>query len=70
MITPQQQVKAFLLKGGTITVAIVSSLFHTTECRKIVSRLRAGGLPISDRYVNKENGIRYKEYFIKSENLK
>jgi hypothetical protein len=43
MNSPLNQVKAYLLNGGALTVKSCWQLFGTTEMRKIASRLRQQG---------------------------
>ena len=64
---PKSDVLAYLLKGGKLTVQRAFRLFHTTELRKIVSRLRREGHDIrsnvrNDRSVDGRN-VNYKEYY-------
>jgi hypothetical protein len=40
---PKQDILAYLQNGGRLTVNKALRLFHTTELRKIVSRLRREG---------------------------
>lgn len=47
---PQKKILAGLLSGERLTVRKAERLYHTTELRRIVSRLRRKGYPIcSDR---------------------
>ena len=68
MIKPQQQILAWLLQGGSLSVQEAFRRFHTTELRKVIDRLRKRGYEIITRW---EDGtrdgrtIRYKRYSIK-----
>ena len=46
-------------RGGTLTVVTCRELYHTTELRRVVSRLINAGYPIEGR---KLNGDIYKTY--------
>lgn len=65
---PQTQILAYLMKGGRLTVRKAEHLFHTTELRCIVSRLRKRGYPIcSDkRSAVTEDGrpTQFNEYYL------
>lgn len=66
--TPQTQILSFLMNGGMLTVTRAQRLFHTTELRRIVSRLRKKGYPIcaerQSGMTKDGRAIRYKEYYI------
>ena len=72
MIKPQQQILAWLLQGGSLSVQKAFRRFHTTELRKVIDRLRKRGYEIITRW---EDGtrdgrpIRYKRYSIKQETI-
>lgn len=72
MIKPQQQILAWLLQGGSLSVQEAFRRFHTTELRKVIDRLRKRGYEIITRW---EDGtrdgrpIRYKRYSIKQETI-
>jgi hypothetical protein len=65
---PKSDVLAYLLKGGKLTVQRAYRLFHTTELRKIVSRLRREGWTIcAERIHDKtEDGrkVTFNEYYL------
>lgn len=65
---PLQQVLAYFLQGGRLTVQKAFHLFHTTELRKIVSRLRRRGYDIRADVKHDETvdgrKITYNEYYI------
>ena len=48
---PQRQIAAYFRKGGRLTVKRAWDMFGTTELRRIVSRLRKGGMDIVSRWV-------------------
>lgn len=64
---PQEQVKRHLQAGLKITVQQCLRLYHTTELRRIVSRLRKNGMNIiSDPFI--ENGrVKYHIYYLAKE---
>ena len=68
---PKRDILAYLLNGGRLTVNKAISLFHTTELRKVVSRLRREGHAIASVrcYAVTEDGrkVTYNEYFINKE---
>lgn len=45
--SPQAKIKAYLMKGGRLTVLRALRIFGTTELRRIVSRLRKEGITIA-----------------------
>lgn len=65
---PQKKILAGLLGGERLTVRKAERLYHTTELRRIVSRLRRKGYPIcSDRRsALTEDGrtARFNEYYL------
>lgn len=67
---PLSDILAYLLDGGRLTVQRAFHLFHTTELRKIVSRLRRRGYNISSirREGVTEEGrkVMYNEYYIEN----
>lgn len=64
-----KQVLESLIDGSELTVLSALQRFRTIELRKIISDLRAIGIPIADRWeTNHSNKKRYKKYFIKSGN--
>lgn len=65
---PQRDILAYLQSGGRLTVNKAQRLFHTTELRKVISRLRKSGWAIcSDRRNDKtEDGrkVTFNEYYL------
>ena len=65
---PQKKILAGLLRGERLTVRKAEILYHTTELRRIVSRLRRKGYPIcSDRRSTlTEDGriTKFNEYYL------
>jgi hypothetical protein len=65
---PKRDILAYLQSGGRLTVNKAIRLFHTTELRKVVSRLRREGWIIAaDRRHDKtEDGraVTYNEYYL------
>ena len=41
---PQNKILAYLKAGGRLTVRKAERLYHTTELRRIISRLRKNGI--------------------------
>lgn len=64
----QEGIKKCFEMGGKLTVQQAFSRFHTTELRKIVSRLKRAGYNIADEW-KERNGVRFKEYFIPVEQM-
>lgn len=61
----QNEIAQYLWNGGTLSVLKALHLFHTTELRKIVSRLKRKGMNIVSELVeNLDTGDHYKEYWI------
>ena len=58
------QVLEALKKGERVSVQSVLTRFHTTECRKIISRIRQMGYTVKDREVRLADGSWYKEYWL------
>lgn len=71
MINIQKDVLTYLKQGGRLTVKTAIMMFHTTELRKIVSRLRELGHRIGStwRTDKASNGreVRFKEYYLITE---
>lgn len=63
---PQELIKQALIKGEKLTVQKCFSKYHTTEARKIFSRLRASGWNILSKKVAHDD---YHEYWLSSEEL-
>lgn len=65
---PQTKILAYLVVGGRLTVRKAERLFHTTELRRIVSRLRRKGYTISSDKLSAvtEDGrpTRFNEYYM------
>ena len=64
MDTPQKQVLEYLKTGKDLTVCSCRELFHTTELRRIVSRLRQDGHNITGFMTKDLDGHRFKRYFL------
>lgn len=50
--------------GQRLTTQICFRLFHTTELRQYVSRLKRWGHDIRSEWTTNEKGQRFKEYFL------
>ena len=65
---PKRDILAYLQSGGRLTVNKAIRLFHTTELRKVVSRLRREGWSIAAdrRHDTTEDGraVTYNEYYL------
>lgn len=64
---PQAHIREYLAKGGTLTVQQAFRKFHTTELRKVVTRLRRKGDCIMDRWTSSSSEgrtSRYKIYYM------
>lgn len=64
---PQVQIQDYLARGGTLTVQQAFRMFHTTELRKIMTRLKRKGYIILDRWTDSEKDgrkSRYKVYYM------
>ena len=65
---PQTKILTYLVVGGRLTVRKAERLFHTTELRRIVSRLRRKGYTISSDKLSAvtEDGrpTRFNEYYM------
>ena len=68
LMKPKRDILAYLQSGGRLTVNKALRLFHTTELRKIVSRLRKEGWTIcaDKRQDETEDGrkVTYNEYYL------
>lgn len=68
---PQRDILAYFQQGGRLTVQKAFRKFHTTELRKIVSRLRRSGHNIASKAMNDETEdgrkVTYNEYFLNIE---
>lgn len=64
---PQSRIREYLASGGTLTVQQAFRMFHTTELRKVITRLRRKGDCIIDRWTNSDcdgRTSRYKVYYM------
>lgn len=64
---PQQKIKECLLLGMSLTVKDCLKLTHSTEMRRIISRLRKSGMNIGDKWCHDSYGHKYKSYFLVKE---
>lgn len=68
---PQRDILAYFQQGGRLTVQKDFRMFHTTELRKIVSRLRRSGHNIASKAMKDETEdgrkVTYNEYFLNIE---
>jgi hypothetical protein len=62
MSNPQTSVKQHLKNGGTLTVLECWSLYHTTELRRIISRLKREGMQIVASWEQGPEKAKYKRY--------
>ncbi|MBR3912574.1 MAG: hypothetical protein IKJ48_07935 [Alistipes sp.] len=64
----QHDILAAFQRGERLTVQKAFRLFHTTELRKIVSRLRRRGYDIRSNVMSDETAdgrkVRFNEYFL------
>jgi len=67
---PQHKIKECLLSGMSLTVKDCLKLTHSTEMRRIISRLRKSGMNISDKWCQDSQGHKYKSYFLVKEEKK
>lgn len=71
MINIQKDILTYLKQGGRLTVKTAIMMFHTTELRKIVSRLRELGHRIGSTWrtdkVSDGRQVRFKEYYLITE---
>lgn len=65
---PKRLIKAALLSGKRMTSAEGNREGNTVDFRKVVSRLKKEGMPISS-YWTTTNGHRYKIYFYQNNTL-
>ena len=71
-MTPNLESKIldYLEQGNTLTNQIAWALFHTTELRVYVARLRKRGIVIEDEWrEDVRTGARFKEYFVVKERI-
>jgi hypothetical protein len=61
MNNPQSQVLEHLKSGRPITVGICYQLYHTHDCRRIISRLKKEGHLIGGEMLE-YGGDRFKQY--------
>lgn len=64
---PQDKVRNHLLSGLSITVQQCIRLTHSTELRRIISRLRKSGMNIKDRWYEVNGKKEYKVYYLAKE---
>ncbi len=68
---PQRDILAYFQQGGKLTVIRAIQMFHTTELRRIVCRLRKQGYPIISKQMSDktEDGrhVTFKEYYLADE---
>lgn len=60
----QGAILAHFERGGALTVLDALRLYHTTELRRIVSRLKNAGYDIQSSH---DDGCNYKRYFLQQE---
>lgn len=58
--SPQEDIAKHFQEGGSLTVLEALRLYHSTELRRIVSRLKKQGLNIISEPVKGQNYHRYK----------
>lgn len=62
------EILAYFQRGGKLSTQKAFRMFHTTELRKIVSRLRRAGFPIkaNRQHEVKSDGkkVAYNEYYL------
>ena len=72
-MSPFNCIRAYFLNGGKLTVNTALSMFHTTELRKIVSRLRREGYDIRSNRMCDEKSlgrkVYYNEYYLANDNI-
>ena len=65
---PQSRIREYLAQGGTLTVQQAFRMFHTTELRKVVTRLKRKGDCIMGRWTSSSTDegrtSRYKIYYM------
>lgn len=68
IMKPQRDILAYFLGGGRLTVQRAFLMFHTTELRKIVSRLRKSGHDIRSKQMSDTTvdgrPVTFKEYYL------
>lgn len=60
--TLDYKVKTYLLEGNSITTLECIDLFHSTELRATIARLRKH-MDIQDQWITTDSGKRVKRYF-------
>ena len=64
----QREILAYFLGGGRLTVQTAFHMFHTTELRKIVSRLRKSGHDIRSKQMSDTSvdgrHVTFNEYYL------
>lgn len=62
-MTPQQEILCHYLRGDSLTVVTARELYHTTELRRVNSRLNDELIPTGKMIIGEfENGNNYKTY--------
>ena len=64
--TIEKTILRLLQSGEFLTVAMGNRIAHTTETRKIISKLRAKNIPIQDKW-NGSGRKKWKVYFLSPE---
>lgn len=68
---PQRDILAYFQQGGKLTVQRALLMFHTTELRRIVCRLRKSGHDIKSKPIsaNTDDGrhVTFNEYYLENE---
>ena len=63
IVTPQQAVESYLRQGGSLTVLECWQMFHTSELRRIISRIRPN--LIADKFEIVDKKERYGDSIVK-----
>lgn len=70
---PLNDIKAYFESGGRLTVQKAFRLFHTTELRKVVSRLRRRGYDIRSERKSDDSAdgrrVYFNEYYLYNERV-
>jgi hypothetical protein len=59
---PQKSVAEHLKNGNSLTVMECWQLYHTTELRRIISRLKREGMQITGAWEKGPQNAKYKRY--------
>lgn len=54
----------YLLRGNSLTTLDCLRLFHSTEARHYIARIRKRGYDVKDKWLETENGEHIKKYWI------